>query len=200
MTILISICAYCWADKVENTLWSGAGFGVNASFRVQLEGFYNYDPAWPVPGGAGYNISLALGSSETLTENGISIKANEVMVVRAAGAGSVVGYNYMDGGYIAGREAWLEIGLNGSHLIGSHHMLFEGNYAFNMDSDDTHGNSIYHTFFRNYSRGYRGGFTSLGNVMVDDTRRQPSRSWRWSDGLFLLDVVARQCARGFQTH
>ncbi len=166
-------CAYCWAYNVENTLWSGAGFGVNASFRVQLEAFYNHEPVWPAPGGAGYNISLAFGSSEILIENGISIKANKVMVVRSAGAGSVVGYNYMDDGYIAGQEAWLEIGVNGSHMVGSHHMLFEGNYAFNMDSDDTHGNSIYHTFFRNYGSGYREQFKSIGDVVVDDIANLP---------------------------
>jgi hypothetical protein len=166
-------CAFCWAYRVENTRWSGAGFGVNACFRLQLEEFYNHEPVWPVPGGAGYNISLAFGSSEILIENGISVKANKVMVVRSAGAGSVVGYNYMDSAYIAGQEAWLEVGLNGSHMVGSHHMLFEGNYAFNMDSDNTHGNSIYHTFFRNHASGYRERFKSIRNVLVDDIADLP---------------------------
>ena len=96
------------------------------SFRVQLEKFYVHKPVWPVPGGGGYNISLAIGSSEVLIENGISVQANKVIVVRAAGAGSVVAYNYMDDGYIGGQESWLEIGVNGSHMVGSHHMLFEG--------------------------------------------------------------------------
>lgn len=72
------------------------------------------------------------------------------MVERAAGAGSVVGYNdYLDDMFIGGTDAWVETGLNGSHYVGSHHAL--GNYAFNIDSDQTHGNSIYQTFFRNYA-------------------------------------------------
>jgi hypothetical protein len=166
-------CAYCWAYKVENTRWNGAGFGVNFSFRVQLEEFYNHEPVFPVPGGAGYNISLAFGSSEVLVENGISVQANKIIVVRSAGAGSVVAYNYMDDGYIGGQEAWVEIGVNGSHMVGSHHMLFEGNYSFNMDSDNTHGNSIYHTFFRNYASGYRARFKSIGGVAVDDVTNLP---------------------------
>jgi hypothetical protein len=166
-------CAYCWAQNVENTLWLNEGFAVDASFRVQLEEFYNHEPVWPVPGGAGYNISLAAGSSEVLIENGISAQANKVIVVRAAGAGSVVAYNYMDDGYIGGQESWVEIGVNGSHMVGSHHMLFEGNYAFNMDSDDTHGNSIYHTFFRNYGSGYRARFKSIRGVVVDDINNLP---------------------------
>jgi hypothetical protein len=44
-------------------------------------------------------------------ENGVSTFANKVMVVRA-GAGSVVAYNYMDGGYINGQDRWVEVGLN----------------------------------------------------------------------------------------
>src|SRR6185437_8177677 len=51
---------------------------------------------------------------------------------------------------------------------GSHHMLFEGNESFNTDSDQTHGNAIYHTYFRNYFSGYRKPFTALDGKSVDD--------------------------------
>jgi hypothetical protein len=166
-------CAYCWAYMVENTLWLGDGFGVNYSFRVELKEFYNHEPVWPVPGGGGYNISLANGSSEILIWNGISVLANKVMVSRASGAGSVVAYNYMDMGFISGTDAWQEIGLNSSHYVGSHHTLFEGNRSFNMDSDQTHGNAIYHTFFRNYTTGFRAEFTDyLNGVVVNDIAQQ----------------------------
>jgi hypothetical protein len=170
--------AYCWAQNVESTLWLGEGFAVDSSFRIQLEKFYAHTPVWPVPGGAGYNISLSRGASEILIENGISVLANKVMVSRSAGAGSVVAYNYMDDGFVAGQRAWQEIGLNASHMVGSHHTLFEGNYAFNMDSDTTHGNSIYHTFFRNYATGYRSRFKDyIGNDSVaDDINNLPGRN------------------------
>jgi hypothetical protein len=124
---------------------------------------------WPVPGGGGYAISFAFGSSEALIENSISVLANKVMVARASGAGSVIAYNYMDDGFISGSDGWVEIGLNGSHLVGAHHILFEGNWGFNADSDQTHGNSIYHTFFRNWLTGYRATFTDyLNNQVVND--------------------------------
>ena len=123
--------------------------------------FYVHNAVWPVNGGGGYAISISQGSSEALIENGISVLANKVMVARSSGAGSVVAYNYMDDGYINGSDAWVEVGVNGSHMVGSHHMLFEGNYSFNTDSDQTHGNSIYHTYFRNYLSGYRKPFTAL---------------------------------------
>ena len=161
--------AYCWAQNVENTLWLNDGFDLIFSFRVQLEGVYVHNAVWPVNGGGGYAISMSWGSSENLIENSISVLANKVMVARSSGTGSVVAYNYMDDGYINGSDSWIEIGLNGSHMVGSHHMLFEGNYSFNADSDQTHGNAIYHTYFRNYLSGFRKPFTALDGTRIDDT-------------------------------
>jgi hypothetical protein len=52
-------------------------------------------------------------------------------------------------------------------------MLFEGNYAFNIDSDQTHGNAVYNTFFRNYTTGFRAKFKDyLGHAVVDDIHQQ----------------------------
>ena len=60
----------------------------------------------------------------------------------------------------------------------SHHTLFEGNYTFNMDSDTTHDNSVYLTFFRNYATGYRSRFTDCvnHNAVVDDINNLPGRN------------------------
>jgi len=168
-----SWCAYCWASNVESTLWLGAGFGISDSFRVELNAFYVHKAVWPVPGGGGYNISLADGSSEILIWNGISVLGNKVMVGRSSGAGSVAAYNYMDMGFIGGTDGWQEAGLNNSHMVGSHHMLFEGNWAFNIDSDQTHGNAIYNTFFRNHTTGFRAKFKDyLDGAIVDDLHQQ----------------------------
>jgi hypothetical protein len=52
-------------------------------------------------------------------------------------------------------------------------MLFEGNLSFNMDSDQTHGNAIYNTFFRNHTTGFRAKFTDyLDNTVVNDIAQQ----------------------------
>ncbi len=150
--------AESWAKGIENTVWHDEGFAVDNSFRIEIRDSYVHDAAWAQPGGAGYAISLSTGSSEALIENNISIKANKVMVARCSGAASVFGYNYVDDGYINTNTAWIEIGLNASHMVGPHHVLFEGNYGFNWDSDKTHGNSIYHTIFRNQLRGVRRDF------------------------------------------
>ena len=150
--------ANCWAKRVENTVWHDEGFSIEDSVRIEIRDSYVHDAAWAQPGGAGYAISLASGSAEVLVENSISVKANKVMVARSAGAGSVFGYNYVDDGYINTNTGWIEVGLNASHMVGPHHVLFEGNYGFNWDSDKTHGSAIYHTIFRNHLRGVRSSF------------------------------------------
>ena len=76
----------------------------------------------------------------------------------------MVGYNYMDDGHILYDPTWVEVGINGSHMAGSHHMLFEGNESFNYDSDCTHGNALYHTVFRNHLSGFRRDFPGLANA------------------------------------
>lgn len=156
--------AYSWAKNVEITQWTGAGVAIDSSFRVELRDSYIHQGSWPVPGGGGYALSVANGSSEVLIENNIMTDTNKVMVFRAAGTGSVVGYNYADDGWIAGTEGWVEVGVNASHMAGPHHVLFEGNYSFNAGSDYTHGNAIYLTFFRNWLSGQRRSFDDSGNV------------------------------------
>ena len=142
----------------------GEGVAIDGSFRVEVRDSYIHQGAWPVPGGGGYALSVAKGSSEALIENNISADVNKVMVFRSSGAGSVVGYNYADDGWIWGTEGWVEAGINASHMAGPHHVLFEGNYSFNADSDYTHGNAIYLTFFRNWLSGQRRSFEDKGGV------------------------------------
>ncbi len=189
--------ALSWAKNVESTVWHGEGVAIHAAFRIELREFYIHDGAWSQPGGGGYAISLSAGTAETLIENGIAVRANKVIVARSAGAGSVVGYNYMDMSYINTNGAWVETGINASHMVGSHHVLFEGNYGHNADSDQTHGNSIYHTFFRNQFRGVRAPFDNQAGGRIDDATAASQRAaaLRRPDGLFLLDVVRRQRAR-----
>ncbi len=163
--------AESWAKNIDNTTWHDEGFAVDYSFRVEIRDSYVHDAAWAQPGGAGYAISLANGSSEVLIENCIVVRANKLMVARSSGTASVFGYNYVDQGYINTNGGWIEVGLNASHMAGPHHVLFEGNYAFNWDSDKTHGSSIYHTVFRNHLRGIRARFTNqLNGKPIDDTQ------------------------------
>src|SRR5258705_9150083 len=98
--IKFNFCVYCWAARVENSNWCGQGIEFNYSFRNELREFYSHDASYSSPGGGGYAIALDDASSEVLIENGISVRANKVMVARSGGTGSVVGYNYIDMGFI----------------------------------------------------------------------------------------------------
>jgi hypothetical protein len=168
--------AYSWVKSVDSTYWSGVSVSLQKCFRCELRDSYLHDGEWPFPGGGGYAMSLENGTSDSLFENNISITTvvnppnapdptgvNKVMVSRAAGAGSVVAYNYVDNGLIAYNLGWQEVGINGSHMTGSHHMLFEGNYSFNADGDATHGNQTYHTFYRNHLTGTRSLYLDIDN-------------------------------------
>ena len=163
-SVRFEAAAYSWLKNVDNTLWVGEGVGLNHSFRVEIRDSSLRDGAWPQPGGGGYAISLAWGSSEILIENNVVRNVNKVLVARSSGAGSVVGYNFMDNGYILNTPDWVEVGLNASHMVGSHHVLFEGNASFNYDSDNTHGNAIAMTVFRNHLIGRRGSLAGMVNA------------------------------------
>jgi len=147
--------AYSWARAIEVTQWLGEGVAIDNSFRVELRDSYIHAGSWPEPGGAGYAISLAVGSSEVLIENNILVDVCKNMVFRSSGAGSVVAYNYADDSFDFDNPEWVEVGINASHMAGAHHVLFEGNLSHNADSDYTHGNAIYLTFFRNHLTGQR---------------------------------------------
>jgi hypothetical protein len=162
--IRFEAAAYSWVKNVEDTQWLGEAIGVNNSFRVEIRDSFIHDGAWPYPGGGGYGIGLAWGTSEVLIENNIVTGMNKVMVIKSAGAGSVVGYNYMDDGFIGNFPEWVEVGINGSHMVGSHHVLFEGNESNNYDSDNTHGNAIAMTVFRNHLVGRRRDFDGMSNA------------------------------------
>ncbi len=165
--------AYSWVKNVDCTYWGGECVDIASSFRCELRDSFIHDGEWPYPGGGGYAISIQEGTSDTLVENNISmgtispanqgpnlVGVNKVIVFRAAGAGCVVGYNYVDNGIVGYDLSWQEVGINGSHMCGSHHTLFEGNYAFNADGDNTHGNQVFHTFSRNYLTGKRSLYDS----------------------------------------
>src|SRR5438093_12515061 len=109
---------------------------------------------------------------EVLIDNNIITFGGKGMVGCVANI-AVIAYNYVDKTfYMTGAgigDYWNDLGANGSHFGGTHHFLFEGNWTTNMDGDDTHGNAIYHTFFRNQSNAMRTTFVdpSSGQTVND---------------------------------
>jgi FG-GAP-like repeat/FG-GAP repeat len=154
--ISMMFCAYCWIKNVEAAYWVH-GIDISFSVRSQLTGSYIHDCADCANDGAEYPIGINAADTEILVDNNIVLFGGKGMVGRAASA-SVVAYNYVDWQrYQPGvaPDGFIDMGLNGSHEIGTHHFLFEGNRSSNCDNDNTHGNNFYHVYFRNHCAGLR---------------------------------------------
>ena len=125
-----------------------------------------------VNNGAEYPIGIDDAATEIYVVDSITRGCGKGMVGKTA-AGSVVAYNYMDATMYDSESGigdyWVDMGVNGSHYAGTHHMLFEGNWGDNLDNDDTHGNAVYHTYFRNWGTALRSAFTdpSTGKTVND---------------------------------
>jgi hypothetical protein len=166
-------CAYCWIKNVEVGDWYGGGINIGDSVRSELNTVDVHNCWDSVNSGGEYPIDLMSASTEILITNSITNFGGKGMVARAGGAGSVVSYNYMDDAmyddYSGIGDYWVDTGINASHYSGPHHVLFEGNWGDNLDSDNTHGNAVYITFFRNQGTGLRTPFTDPSNdKTVDD--------------------------------
>jgi hypothetical protein len=170
----MELCVNCWVKNTEVGNWYGGGISMAYSARSELNTVYVHHCWNSVNSGTEYPLSLDSASTEMLITNSITNFAGKGMVARAGGAGSVISYNYIDDTMYDAESGigdwWLDMGINASHYSGPHHVLFEGNWGDNLDNDNTHGNSMYMTFFRNLGSGFRTPFIdpSVGGL-VDDS-------------------------------
>ena len=163
--VWLSNAAYSWIKNVESDYQDGASISIAASFRCIVRDSYVHSTQKPTPGGGGYGFSFSWYSADNLLENNISWNMNKVMVMRASGGGNVIAYNYMEDGWIDSSPVWVEVGLNASHMTTPHYELFEGNESFNFDGDNTWGNSVYITVFRNHLTAKRRSIAPL--LLID---------------------------------
>ena len=185
-TITFLSAVNSWAYRIECTTSQGQSdtyqeascISLDQSLRIQMEQVYAHDAAFPDPATASYWISFTTGTSESLLTNSIILKANKLMASLQSGQGNVIAYNYMDQQEICceGADNWIENGISNSHYAGAHHALLEGNFTSQMGGDDTHGNSTYNTYFRNYSTGYRlpSWVNAYDNKTINDLTKSPS--------------------------
>lgn len=161
-------CAYCWVKNVEVNYWISGAVNFTWSVRGQVTGSYLHDCIDCQNNGAEYPIGISVASTETLIDNNIITFGGKGMVGRAANS-AVVAYNYVDKTFYMNTsigDYWNDMGVNGSHYGGTHHFLFEGNWGSNCDGDETHGNAIYHTFFRGQCNGGRTTFVDPSNSLT----------------------------------
>jgi hypothetical protein len=168
----MELCVNCWVKNTEVGDWYGGGIAMEYSARSELNTVYVHHCWDSVNNGGEYPLALDSASTEMLITNSITNFAGKGMVARAGGAGSVISYNYVDDTMYDAESGigdyWLDMDVNASHFSGPHHVLFEGNWGDNLDSDNTHGNAMYITFYRNVGSGMRTPFTDPSIVALDD--------------------------------
>ncbi len=164
--INFQFCAYCWVKNVEVNYWIGGAVNFSWSVRGQVTGSYLHDCIDCQNNGQEYPLGISVASTEILADNNIITFGGKGMVGRAANS-AVIAYNYCDKTFYEQNggigDYWSDLCLNGSHYAGTHHFLFEGNWTTNMDGDETHGSSVYMTFFRNQSTAGRTTFVDPSN-------------------------------------
>lgn len=176
--IYMGMCAYCWIKGVETNMWSG-GVTLSNVARVEVTDSYLHDTSDPENNGAEYPIAIDGGTTESLVDNNIIVLGGKGMVGRSCGGGNVVSYNYVDRTFYMPKvigNYWLDMGVNGSHYVGCHHMLFEGNWGSNCDNDNTHGNTVYGTYFRNWCTGLRTDFSDPGFWRTTSSTYNPAQA------------------------
>jgi len=174
-TVAFSYMAYAWAKAIDadGERWSnppdpahpgkyGYNIGLGRCYRCVVRDSYSHGATDQNPGGQSYGIVVGVGTSSSLVENNISIRNNKPIALLATGGGNVIAYNYVDEAVLWNSPGWQENGIDDSHNAFPHHDLIEGNWTPNLGSGSTHGNSGWHTHFRNYAHGQNssGGMTS----------------------------------------
>lgn len=159
-------CTGCWAKNVEVGNWATSGITFQYSSRSEATNSYIHHCSDCENNGQEYSLWIANASTDILVDDNNIMFGGKGMVGRAAGAGSVVAYNYFGPTFYMQAsigDAWVEMTINGSHYAGAHGILFEGNYGNTCDNDNTHGNALYHTYFRNNCSGIRDTFVDPSN-------------------------------------
>jgi hypothetical protein len=177
--VTVEFCSHCWIKGVEVGGWVQGAVNINNSANDQLEGNYFHLGYNLINNGNEYPIGISERSTGNLVENNIDVYGGKGMVGRAA-SGNVIAYNYVDKTFYESvctsptactiGDYFQEFAANGSHYVGSHHWLFEGNWTYNCDADQTHGSASYHFYFRNWCTGLRSNLTDYSvNLAVSDT-------------------------------
>jgi hypothetical protein len=177
--IWLSGAAYSWIKNIDSDYQDGISVMLIGTFRSVVRDSYIHHTQMPYPGGGGYGLGVSWYSSDNLIENNIIWNMNKVMVMQASGGGNVIGYNYMQDGWIGNYTSWVEVGLNASHMTTPHYELFEGNESFNFDGDNTWGNAVYITAFRNHMTGKRISAAPLSLTDTDNRRAVGLMEGHW---------------------
>src|SRR4029079_6641701 len=75
--ITMRLALYSWVKNVESDWSMGDSVSLDACFRCVLRDSYVHDTPNPYPGGAGYMLSFAMHTADSLVENNIFLNGNK---------------------------------------------------------------------------------------------------------------------------
>ena len=111
--VAMTSAAYSWVKNVEVRNTEGDNVGMFGCYRCVLRDSYLHSTSNPNPGGAGYGNRVDSYVSRTsLIENNVSRDSTRSWSCGLRGRGNVVGYNYMEDGYVGDYPSMVEVGLN----------------------------------------------------------------------------------------
>jgi hypothetical protein len=128
---------------------TGPAINLGMSYRCNVENNWLTMSCSYTSGGGGYQMVLGNYSSNILIQNNIFHQGTPNVHFNCAGAGSVLGYNFIDVSVTNGGTSWAVYNV-ASHVATSHMILFEGNQVTSIEADTTWGNSIYFFLLRNH--------------------------------------------------
>ncbi|MBK8476856.1 MAG: hypothetical protein IPL39_11270 [Opitutaceae bacterium] len=143
--------AFCWVRDVETNgaLIGGIHIALHGAYRCVVRDSHLHHSAYYGFGADCYGICLIAGAADNLVENNIVRFVNKPLQFSNSGGGNVVAYNYADNAWSSPAE-FQEVAVD-AHCAYPHMELVEGNWAPHLALPETHGNSGYITFFRNYA-------------------------------------------------
>jgi hypothetical protein len=204
----------CWIKGVgivpRFTSWHAGGA---VDFGVSLRDchFITMRDCWldkMIGGGIDTTTSYGIALKEAhhcLIENNILNNVESPMELLVGATGCAVCYNYER--YVGDESQ--EAGVQ-AHEVGATLNLVEGNRFFKVFSDLFHGNTLLHTFFRNYFDGrgmdlqsYHRWYNAVGNVIVASTAYQSlatdgTKYDRWESLGFRLGYPSQNASQGPQ--
>jgi hypothetical protein len=147
--ITIGSAVNCWVKNIRSlygknwhvVTWDSAHISVVDSYFYGLQAY----------GTSAYGFEDNL-TSASLVENNI-FQHIVTPVTSGVSSGDVVAYNYTVDDYYSLASDWMQAGIF-PHEEGVQMVLYEGNDANGMQSDDVHGTHIFNTFFRNRFVGF----------------------------------------------
>jgi len=139
----------CWVKNCDLTRTTGAGVKLMGSYGCVVRDNYIHTPL-SRGSGHSYGVWLFGPNSDHLVENNALDNMRHSLIPEGGGSGNIFGYNYCIDDQGSEGDTF---GLNGScdtHGACPYCNLWEGNITQKATHDNTWGNAVYNSWYRNW--------------------------------------------------